>query len=168
MSITVRRKILTLASAALAAVALVTGMIFEAVPASAATGVTVCLTNAPSQCADVKDSADTSGTRIWLYSRSDANDYHWIEVSTGCVAGSSCFYLEDAQNTSLCLSATGTNGAQIQLRNCNETGAWYDEGGNELGNGFYGAAATLITNGSASKDYLFGSRTGNWHQWTIS
>lgn len=116
----------------------------------------------------MKDSVDTSGTRIWLYSRSGANDYHWIQVFTSCVAGSSCFYLEDAQNPSLCLAATGADGAQPQLRSCNQAGAWYNEGGNELGNGFYGAAATLITNGSASKDYLFGNRTGNWHQWTIS
>lgn len=162
---------LVLSSSVLAAGTLATGLALgTAAPASAAVQVTVCLTNASTQCADVRDSSDTAGTRVWLYAKSGAKDDKWIEVSdANCAVGlTSCFYLEDAQNTSLCLAATGTGGAEIQLVRCNDTGAWYNEGGNVLGNGFYGANANLIANGSATKDYLFAKRTGNWHQWTIS
>jgi hypothetical protein len=55
----------------------------------------------------------------------------------------------------------------VKLEHCNDSGSWYNEGANKLGNGFYGANGNLIANGSASKDYLYASRTGNWHQWTI-
>lgn len=170
ISLGIQRKILVLPAAVLAAGALTTGLgVASASPASAVTKVTVCLTNASTQCADVKDSSDTAGTRIWLYAKSGAKDDKWIEASNpSCGAGVTCFYLEDAQNTSLCLAATGTNGAEVKLEHCNDSGSWYNEGANELGNGAYGAAGNLIANGSATKDYLYASRTGNWHQWTIS
>lgn len=129
--------------------------------------VTVCLKNASTQCADVMDSHNTSGTRIWLYPKSRAKDYHWDYVSNpNCTAGVVCFYLKDAQATSLCLAATGTNGARVELRKCGDNGSWYNEGGNELGNGFYGANATLITNSDKTGYFLYANRTGNWRQWT--
>jgi hypothetical protein len=161
---------LVLSSTVLAAGTLATGLALgTAAPASAAVQVTVCLTNASTQCADVRDSSNTVGTRIWLYAKSGAKDDKWIEApDAGCAVAVACFYLEDAQNTSLCLATTGTGGAEIKLERCNDSGAWYNEGSNKLGNGFYGANATLITNGSATKDYLYANRTGNWHQWSIT
>jgi hypothetical protein len=127
---------------------------------------TVCLTNASTQCADVKDSNDTAGTRVWLYDKSQANDDKWIEVANpSCFIGAGCIYFEDAQNTSLCMSATGTGGAYVELENCEDRGSWYNEGSNILGNGFYGAAGNLGANGSASKDYVRALNNAAWHQW---
>jgi hypothetical protein len=134
----------------------------------AAVTVTVCLKNASTQCADVKDSNNTSGTRIWLYPKSGANDYHWLYVGDPSCNPGACFYLKDAQKSALCLTATGANGARVELENCGEAGSWYNEGGNEQGNAFYGANATLITNASTTEYYLYANRTGAWRQWTIN
>jgi hypothetical protein len=149
----------------LAAGMLTTGLAAAtASPASAASEITVCLKNAPKWCADVRNNSNTAGTRIWLWS--NGSDDKWIETTNvSCVAGV-CFNLEDAQNTSLCLTATGTNGAEIKLEKCNNAGSWYNEGGNMLGNGFYGANGSLIANAAGQGDYLYSSRTGAWHQWS--
>ncbi|HEY1616562.1 MAG TPA: hypothetical protein VGG25_03040 [Streptosporangiaceae bacterium] len=168
-NLTFRAQALAISGALLTVFALGAGPALGTANAAASPAIstiTVCLTNASTQCADVKDDSNTAGTRIWLYDKSDANSYKWVEASdSGCDAGVACFYLEDAQNTNLCLTATGTDGAEVKLENCNDAGSWYNEGANELGNGAYGANATLITNGSANEDYLYASRTGNWHQW---
>ena len=127
--------------------------------------VKVCLENAETQCADVKDSSNTANTRVWLYH--NGNDDKWLKVlDTECIGAGleDCYFLEDAENTSLCLSATGSFGADIELRNCSDTGAWFAHG-DELGNGDYGANGNLVANGDASKDYLYANRTGNWSKW---
>ena len=93
-------------------------------PASADPVVTICLTNAPSFCADVKNSVNTSGQPIWLYRPQDgAKDYHWIEVSVPCgdtvclCPVSNCVEFEDAQNINLCLAASPT-GSSVELIGC--------------------------------------------------
>src|ERR1700761_7865617 len=71
--------------------------------------VKVCLENAETQCADVKDSSNTANTRVWLYH--NGNDDKWLKVlDTECIGAGleDCYFLEDAENTSLCLSATGS------------------------------------------------------------
>lgn len=128
--------------------------------------VTVCLTNASTQCADVKDSSNTAGTRIWLYH--SGNDDHWLVVQSQCdEIGLACFFIEDAVKPGLCMAATAGMGGEVKLEKCNDSGAWYNEGGNVLGNGFFGANGNLIANGSASKDFLYANRTGNWRQWNL-
>lgn len=127
--------------------------------------VTVCLTNAPGQCADVKDAHDVAGNPIWLWH--NGNDYHWLEVTHQCGIGKTCFFLEDARAPGLCLTAVGTNGTRTKLENCSDAGSWFNEGGNRLGNGFYGASGSLMTNGSANGYYLSAAFTGTWHQWNF-
>jgi hypothetical protein len=140
----------------------------RAVAAPAApTPRTVCLKNAPSQCADVKDSSNTIGTRVWLYAKSGAKDDLWLEIPYDCViAGNNCFQLQDAQDPRLCMAADGAHGAEVTLQACEDDGSWYNQGGNKLGNGAYGQAGDLAANGSATKDYVYANNGATWLQWT--
>lgn len=133
--------------------------------AKAATTVKVCLLNYSSECANVYNNAKTANSRIniWQNGGSDL----WEIVPTSCVAGSACFYIKDAQNTALCMTATGTNGAVLELKNCAEAGSWYNEGDNIVGNGYYGQAGNMITNGNVSGDFLYAKQTGPWIRWSI-
>ena len=107
-----------------------------------ATGITICLTNASSYCADIKDGHNTSGTRIWLWNKSGAGDDHWIQQTVSCNIGT-CFVFKDALNTNLCLSDPPGTSA-IELYGCGpEYSEWYPEGDGHWGNVFKGAGATL-------------------------
>lgn len=154
-------------------------------PASAAPVVTVCLTNAPGYCADVKDSKNVSGQPVWLYRASDgAKDYHWIEVVPPCsdldclCPMTNCIMFEDAQNPGLCMGLS-SNLYGVSLMNCHladGTGgtaraAWVQLG-NNLENFFLATQHDLSVNGPLySGRYLYVaphvSPGGNvWQQWS--
>jgi len=168
--LSLRAPISLFSSLLLASGVLTTGIILgTAGPASAFPQVTIYLTNSTSYCADVKDSRNVSGQPIWLYKCSQAGDYHFYEVGgINCVAGSNCYNFEDVQNTSLCLSAT--SGRTVALGTCNAgLSAWYRQGGNHMGNGFYGASGDLTVYSPLSNGdllYAAGSSSGAWQQWS--
>jgi hypothetical protein len=157
-------------------------------PASADPNITLCLTNAPAFCADVKDSNNTSGTPIWLYRPKDgAKDYHWVVEPLDCTDATclcpeeDCVEFEDAQNTNLCLAVTAGN-TGISLIGCelaHEQGgtgraAWYSLGGNNWANQSLGVNGLLTVSGPlADGRYLYPghhvSPGGNvWQQWSES
>jgi hypothetical protein len=154
-------------------------------PASAAPVVTVCLTNAPGFCADVKNSVNTSGQPIWLYRPQDgAKDYHWFEVPVPCTVftclcdNADCISFEDVQNPTLCLAASPT-GSGVQLINCHiadgmggtARAAWIHIG-NNLENFFLATNHDLSVTGPLfSGRYLYVAQHvspgGNvWQQWS--
>ena len=172
---------LLLAMAAFVGVGVVT-----AGPASAAPEITICLTNASSFCADVKDSDNVSGQPVWLWQpKQGANDYHWYEVPVPCddltcaCFGQTCVEFEDAQNTNLCLGVS-SNLRGISLIGCELTGvnggtaraAWIQEG-HYLVNFFLGAhSGYLAVNGPLFNGrYLYPSQSiapggSVWEQWS--
>jgi hypothetical protein len=154
-------------------------------PAFAAPVVTVCLTNSPSFCADVKDSNNVSGQPVWLYRPIDgAKDYHWYEVPTPCNDNfclcpvSNCLEFEDVQNPNLCM-ALSSNLYGVSLINCHladGTGgtaraAWIQIG-NNLENYFLLTSHDLSVNGPLySGRYLYVAPHVNpggnvWQQWS--
>jgi hypothetical protein len=142
-------------------------VVFQAnkIPAVGST-ITVCLHNSrlTGWCADVYNNHNTAGTRIWLWH--NGSDDKWVVAATQCaLTGMICFALEDAQSRGLCLTATGTGGAPIELERCNDRGTWYNQGGNELGNGFYGAAGDLDAQAAGQGQYLYAYRNGNYLTW---
>lgn len=175
---TLRAQMLIFSNIALVAGALTVGLatgpagaVTASSPAAASSTIKidstgVCLTNAPTQCADVKNDNNTAGTRIWLYPKSQGKSNQWILVSNpNCGAGAACNYFQDAANTNLCMTAMGTGGANVELQNCDDAGSWYNEGGNLLGNGAFGERGNLEANSSATGYYLYANEAGNWHQW---
>jgi hypothetical protein len=129
-----------------------------------ASGETVCLLNASQWCADVKGNSNTAGTSVWL-ENNGADDQWIVKPDPSCTQGG-CYYIEDAQNTALCMSATGTNGAHVNLAKCSESGSWYNRGNNDVGNAFYGEAGDLYTNAAGAGYYLYAG-TGQWQRWSI-
>jgi hypothetical protein len=119
------------------------GVTVAAPSASAAPGVLICLHDHPTACATVHNDNNVSGNAVVLYSQG-GTDGRWITRSHDCtLTGITCFYIEDAQAPTLCLTATGTNGSPIQLKPCSDSGSWYNQGGFHLGNGVYGASGDL-------------------------
>src|SRR5689334_7579304 len=110
--------VLTIILAALGTV-VVTASAAQAVPPQR---VTLCLANASSFCADVKNSVNQSGTPIWLYRPNDgANDYLWYyerpRCGVACIpecVNTVCAAFVDVQNTNLCLAANQSgNGTEL-------------------------------------------------------
>jgi hypothetical protein len=129
------------------------GLVSKVTPAAPPT-VTVCSRHNTAYCADVKGNSNTKGTAIWL--QHNGADDKWIMVTMSCTRiGLSCVKIEDAQKPTLCLTATGPNGAHIALETCGQQGAWYDQGGGELGNGWYGESGDMDTQGVGSGYYLY-------------
>jgi hypothetical protein len=129
---------------------------------------TICAHTDTAYCVDVVGDSNTAGTRIWLYP--NGADDHWNIVPTGqnCEWGSLvCYWIEDAENTSLCMSATGTGGSPIELEPCNDIGSWYDEGDYVLGNGAYGAGGNLDAQAIGTHDYLYALNGGKYQQFTV-
>ena len=143
--------------------------------ASAQTGpvirITICLTNARSYCADVKDSSNRSGQPVWLYSSSSARDYHWYEIPATCpgaVPGSNaCIAFSDVQNTGLCM---GDNGAKnvVLIRCSAEEAAWVFNANNHLRNATWGPQGDLAVTANANKRLLFTTYPGaaRWERWS--
>jgi hypothetical protein len=146
---------------------------------------TICLKNSKSWCVDVKDSKDVSGQPAWLYSSSGAKDDHWIEVPVPCNGTGGCLpncdigvcvAFEDAQNTSLCLAATASQG--IGLLGCGlanggtARAAWFVDGnGTELKNDFWASGGYLtvfgpLANRNALGVTVLGIASGAWQKWT--
>lgn len=159
--------------------------VVTASPASADPVVTICLTNARSFCADVKNSNNTSNASIWLYRPQDgAKDYKWLEVPVPCTVftcicdSADCISFEDVQSPTLCLAASPT-GTSVQLINCHiadgEGGtaraAWIHIG-NNLENFFLGTNHDLTVNGPLfSGRYLYAAQHVSpggalWQQWS--
>lgn len=157
-------------------------------PASAQPDITLCLTNAPTFCADVKNANNTSGASILLYRPQDgAKDYHWLAVPINCTDAYclcptvDCVAFEDAQNPNLCLGVAQSLRAVV-LVGCeilNDQGgtqraAWYYLGGNNWANRDMGAQGLLTVNGPlADGRYLFPAPHVNpggatWQQWSES
>jgi hypothetical protein len=171
----------------LVAAAAVTGVaIATAAPAFATPVVTICLTNAPSFCADVEDSDNVANQPIWLYQPSaGAKDYKWYEVPVPCSAsyclcdGVGCVEFEDVQNPNLCLGISN-NLAAITLIGCELTeggtgrAAWTTAvGSHYLVNYFLGnPRGYLAVNGSLFNGrYLYPSEYSApggavWEQWS--
>ena len=156
--------------------------------ASAQPDITLCLTNAPTFCADVKNANNTSGASILLYRPQDgAKDYHWLAVPINCTDAYclcptvDCVAFEDAQNPNLCLGVAQSLRAVV-LVGCeilNDQGgtqraAWYYLGGNNWANRDMGAQGLLTVNGPlADGRYLFPAPHVNpggatWQQWSES
>jgi hypothetical protein len=116
------RVLILLAAAALAASSVLAGAtVSAAAPASAQPQVTICLTNAPQFCADVKDSVNQLSQPIWLWRPVDgAHDYHWVRGTVNCSGGQGglCTIFKDAQDQSLCLEGPGVTGHGVFLGNC--------------------------------------------------
>jgi hypothetical protein len=135
---------------------------------AASSGTTICAHTHPAYCADVRGNINKAGTKIWLYPH--GADDHWIVVLNpqGCsVITIPCYFIKDAQNTSLCMAATGTGGAPIELETCNDSGSWYNEGNYILGNGRFGEAGTLDTQAIGTHDYLYALAGGKYRQFTV-
>ena len=132
---------------------------------------TICAHTNTAYCADVVGNSNTIGAKIWLYPH--GADDHWNIVLSpqGCVWDSlGCFWIEDAQDPSLCMSATGTDGAPIELERCNDIGGWYNEGNYVLGNGAYGSLGNLDAQAIGTHDYLYAVNTaagGKYQQFTV-
>ena len=119
------------------------GMTVAAPSASAASGVLICLQNHPTACATVHNDDNVAGDAVVLYSQG-GSDGRWIIRGHTCTRiGVECFYIEDAEAPTLCLTATGAYGSPIQLKGCGDSGSWYDQGSYTLGNGWYGASGDL-------------------------
>lgn len=152
-------------------------------PASADPLVKICLTNAPTYCADVMNSLNTNQRPIWLYRLNDgANDYKWIEITVPCsFQAIYCEEFENAVNPNWCLADRGDNRG-IVLIGCelahNQGGTaraeWYYLGGNNWANLDMGAQGLLTVDGPLySGRYLFPAPHVNpggaeWQQWTIT
>ena len=138
---------------------------------SATGGTTICAHTNPKYCADVVGNSNKVGAKIWLYP--NGADDHWdiVLADQGCsIISIPCYWIKDVQNTSLCLSATGTSGAPIELQKCGDTGTWYNEGSYKLGNGDYGARANLDVQAIGTHDYLYGLNSlngGKYQQFTV-
>jgi hypothetical protein len=119
------------------------GIAAAAPSASAASGVLICLHDHPTACATVHNNRNVAGNAVVLYSQG-GTDGRWITRSHLCSRiGQTCFYIEDAQAPTLCLTATGAYGSPIQLKRCGDTGSWYNQGAYHLGNGWYGESGDL-------------------------
>jgi hypothetical protein len=131
---------------------------------------TICAHTNTAYCVDIQG-ANAVGTKIWLYPNG-AND-HWdiVAAPQGCQFDSlGCYWFEDAQDTSLCMSTTGSDGAPIELEKCGDTGGWYNEGSYILGNGAYGEAGNLDAQAIGTHDYLYGLSAadgGKYQQFTV-
>jgi hypothetical protein len=153
-------------------------------PAMAASKVTICLKSSTSFCADVKDSKDVSGQPVWLYSASGSKDDHWLEVPVGCLVSGTCdpkcqitecVEFEDAQNTSLCLAASASNG--IELISCQKPinggtprADWLYDSSSVLRNSFNPGSGLTAFSPLAIENSLFnaaiGQASGEWQKWT--
>jgi hypothetical protein len=131
-------------------------------------GTTICAHSNVAYCADLVGTSNVVGAKIWLYP--NGSDDHWIVTlnTQGCsIISIPCYFVEDAQDTSLCMSATGTGGAPIELERCNDSGSWYNEGNYILGNGKYGAGGNLDAQAIGTHDYLYALNGGNYDQFTV-
>jgi hypothetical protein len=131
--------------------------------------VTIYLTNASSFCADVKDSDNVSGQPIWLFSCSSAGDKRWIpvEFSANCIIANPCYELQDAQDTSLCMSLDVSSNT-IVLGRCNVgLAGWYAPGGNLLENEFSASSGYLTSDAASNGELLRGKTIHNgWQKWS--
>lgn len=116
-------------------------------------------------CANVKNNSNTVGEPVWLWGPAGGDAAWEIVPDPSCVTGL-CYFVKDAQNSSLCMAATGTGNSNIELERCNEDGSWYDEGSWILGNAFYGANGNLIAMNAGTGDYLYANRTGTFMKWS--
>lgn len=155
-------------------------------PASAAPEIAFCLTNAPTYCADVMNSNNTSGASIWLYRTNDgAKDYKWLEVPVPCndtyciCTQNACVEFEDVQNQNLCLGIRADREAIVlvgceldNLQGGTQRAAWYPLGGNNWASPYMGAIGLLTVNGPLQDGrYLFPAPhvnpgTKEWQQWS--
>jgi hypothetical protein len=123
MVIRICRKWFSVVASVLLACGLLAGIgVAAAGPASALPEISICLTNAPTYCADVKDANNTPGASIWLWRTSDgANDYKWLEWQVPCTdsicicEASSCLEFQDAQDPGQCLGTNQAGNAIILL-----------------------------------------------------
>ena len=131
-------------------------------------GTTICAHTNTKYCADVVGDSNTVGTKIWLYPNGADDKWDVVVNNQGCsIIGIPCYFIKDAQNASLCLSATGAGGAPIELEKCNENGSWYDEGNYILGNGHYGESGNLDAQAIGTHDYLYALEGGKYDQFTV-
>jgi hypothetical protein len=132
---------------------------------------TICAHTNTAYCADVVGDSNTVGARIWLYQ--NGADDHWdvVPAPQGCEWGAlNCYWIEDAEDTGLCLSATGNDGAAIKLERCGDQGGWNDAGDYELYNGDYGESGELDAQAIGTHNYLYalsGVDGGKYNQFTV-
>jgi hypothetical protein len=138
--------------------------------------VTISLTYDSPYCATIKNNDNVSGEPIQIWQCAHAGDYHWYLVEdSSCEIGAACFTFEDAQDTSLCLSAEVNR--SVQLGGCGGGLAeWYDIGGNTyIGNGYGGSGYTLsavapngVTDGTPmDAQPQVGPGSDVWQQWSF-
>lgn len=139
----------------------------QVIPLAGVTDTTICAHTNTAYCVDVVGDSNTSGTKVWLYPNGADDHWNFIPVTCSTGASAACYYIEDSQNTKLCLSATGTQGQNIVLRNCSTIGAWYDDGSYILGNDAYGAGGELDAQAIGTHDYLYSYGAGNYRQFTV-
>ncbi|HEY3869436.1 MAG TPA: hypothetical protein VGM10_13835 [Actinocrinis sp.] len=134
-------------------------------------GTTICAHTNTAYCVDVVGNNNSAGAKLWLYPNGADDKWNIVLSPQGCQWDAlSCYWIEDAQNTSLCMSATGTNGAPIELEKCNDVGGWYDEGDYMLGNGAFGSAGNLDAQAIGTHDYLYALNWGSggkYNQFTV-
>jgi hypothetical protein len=147
--------------------------------AFAAPLITICLTESSSYCVDVKSNDNTSGEEVWIWSH--GGDDHWYEIPLGCPSQyecipacsvSDCLIFQDAENTSLCLAASQTEGADLiscQLAEGGTARAAWVQVGTHLVNVFWGPNQLMVEGPLYNGDPLlvqpYGAQ-GGWYQWT--
>ena len=146
-----------------------------AAPAKPTAGIvrntTICAHTNTKYCVDVVGDKNTAGTKVWLYPNGADDKWDIVPSTQNCqFQALQCYFFEDAQNTRLCLSATGNDGAPIELENCNDIGAWNDASKYYLFNGDYGQSGSLDAQAIGTHDYLYalsGTDGGKYRQWTV-
>lgn len=154
-----------------------------AVPAVPPQRVKLCLANASSFCADVKNSVNQSGTPIWLYRPSTgAKDYLWYyerpTCGVACIPECSvtvCVAFVDVQNTNLCLAASQSQGTELIACHLLEGGtarALWKPIGNHFRNVFWVAEDLSVSGPLQDKRYLYVAHSvpsgGNvWQAWSV-
>jgi hypothetical protein len=140
--------------------------------------VTIHLTNASSYCADVKDSVNQPGTRIWLYKCALGGSEHWYQHSpVQCATGGQfiCSVFVDVKNTSVCLGMDGARHVLLQGCSAGYTTAeeWIKHTGPENGwrNEFWDGNGDLAVASDTQGDLLYGVNASNgcggcWFRWT--
>jgi hypothetical protein len=159
-------------------------LVVQAGPASAAPNITIRLTNAPSYCADVKNSVNKAGTTIWLYKCSQGKSEHWLEIggrACGVQQPNLCTEFIDARNTSLCLAMSSSH--KVVLQGCGAGGGnpparslWIVHTGPENGwrnfgespSGDLAVASDKQGDPLVGVDVSAGGCNGCWYHWSES
>jgi hypothetical protein len=154
------------------------GLITPAAPAAAAAAaphvnvpvVNICLTYAPSWCADVAHDRDVSGEPVWIWNKSHAGDDRWLVVGLPCPIPdtNNCVQFVDARNQNLCIGIVNNRNAVLQSCNAYAT-EWLqvsNQGPHYIR--WFAAQEYLTASGPGDGQPIFSNylHAGGWQQWS--